>query len=108
MGGIMNDRIGFRSRLFVGLVVAGSVALSCAGPNKLAQQSEKAYGKGEVEKAYQKAGRALRKDPENRRARAAMTQAAAKIMAGRTAEIRGIAVWDTVTAAKRSLDLDSF
>ena len=65
----MNDRIGFRSRLFVGLVVAGSLALSCAGPNKLAQQSEKAYGQGELEKAYQKAARALRKDPENRRAR---------------------------------------
>jgi len=108
MEGIMNDRIGFGSRLFVGLVVAGSLALSCAGPNKLAQQSEKAYGQGELEKAYQKAARALRKDPENRRARAAMTQAAAKLMDEREVEIRGLAARDTVASARRSLALDKF
>jgi hypothetical protein len=108
MEGIMNDRIGFTSRLIAVLVVAGSLALSCAGPNKLAQQSEKAYGQGELEKAYQKAARALRKDPENRRARAAMTQVAARLLDEREAEIRGMAARDTVAAAKRSLVLDKF
>jgi hypothetical protein len=88
--------------------MAASVALSCAGPNKLAQQSEKAYGQGEVEKAYQKAARALRKEPENRRALLAMSRAAEKIMEERMAEIRGLAALDTVAAAKRSLNLDSF
>ena len=104
----MNDRRVFRSRLFVVLLITASFALSCAGPNKLAQQSEKAYGKGEVEKAYQKAARALRKEPENRRARAAMTQAATRLMDERRVEIRGLAASDTVAAAKRSLALDSF
>ena len=104
----MNDRTGFTSRLIAVLVVAGSLALSCAGPNKLAQQSEKAYGEGNLEKAYQKAARALKKEPENRRARAAMTQAAARLMVERETEIRGMAARDTVAAAKRSLALDTF
>ncbi len=104
----MNDRIGFRPRLIVGLVVAGSLALSCAGPSKLAQQSEKAYGQGELEKAYQKAARALRKDPENQRARAAMTQVSTRLVDERQVEIRGLAARDTVAAAKRSLELDRF
>jgi tetratricopeptide (TPR) repeat protein len=96
------------ARLGVGLVIAATLALSCAGPNKLAQQSEKAYSQGELEKAYQKAARALRKDPENRRARAAMTQAASQLMTERETEIRGIAARDTVAAAKRALALDQF
>ncbi len=104
----MNNRIGFKSRLFVGVVLAGSLALSCAGPNKLAQQSEKAYSQGELEKAYQKAAHALRKDPENQRARAAMTQVSTRLMNERTVEIRGLAARDTVAAAKRSLELDRF
>ncbi|HEY2923574.1 MAG TPA: hypothetical protein VGJ98_01250 [Candidatus Eisenbacteria bacterium] len=104
----MNVPRGFPSRLLVVLAVTASFALSCAGPNKLAEQSEKAYGKGELEKAYQKAARALRKEPENRRARAAMTQVAARLMDEREAEIRGLAIRDTVAAAKRSLALDSF
>jgi len=104
----MNKRTVLRSRLIVGLVFTSVLVLSCAGPEKLAQQSEKAYGKGEVEKAYQKAARALRKEPENRRARAAMTLAAARLLDERQTEIRGIAVRDTVAAAKRSLALDKF
>ncbi|HEY3156484.1 MAG TPA: hypothetical protein VGK76_07690 [Candidatus Eisenbacteria bacterium] len=104
----MSHRTFPRLRLLAAPVMAASVALSCAGPNKLAQQSEKAYGQGEVEKAYQKAARALRKDPENRRALTAMSRAAEKIMEERMAEIRGLAALDTVAAAKRSLNLDSF
>src|SRR5947209_4046373 len=104
----MNHRLGLRSRLYAVLVVASSLTLSCAGPNKLAQQSEKAYSQGDLEKAYQKAAHALRKEPENRRARAAMTQAAARLMGEREAEIRGMAARDTVAAANRSLALDTF
>lgn len=104
----MTRRIGFQSRLVVGLVVVGLLAVSCAGSNKLAQQSEKAYGQGELEKAYQKAARALRKDPENQRARAAMVQVSTRLMDERMTEIRGLAARDTVAAAKRSLDLDRF
>ena len=104
----MSHRTFPRLRLFAIPVIAASFALSCAGPNKLAQQSEKAYGQGDLEKAYQKAARALRKDPENQRARTAMSRAAERIMEERMAEIRGLASLDTVAAAKRSLNLDSF
>src|SRR5262249_15507456 len=102
------DRMLFRAGLLAGILASGALTLSCAGPNKLAQQSEKAYGEGDLEKAYQKAARALRKEPENRPARAAMTQAAARLMAERQTEIRGMAAQDTVAAAKRSLALDGF
>ena len=104
----MNERMKFQSRLVVGVLVLAFSALSCAGPEKLTKQSEKAYSEGNLEKAYQKAARALRKEPTNRGARAAMTQAAAQLMNEREAEIRGMAARDTVAAAKRSLDLDSF
>jgi len=108
MEGIMNVPKAFRSRCYVGLAVVAWLAVSCAGPNKLAEQSEKAYGKGELEKAYQKAARALQKEPENRRARAAMTQVAARLVDERQAEIRGLAIRDTVAAANRALALDAF
>ena len=108
MEGIMNVPRAFRSRCYVGLVVVAWLAVSCAGPNKLAEQSEKAYGKGELEKAYKKAARALQKDPENRRARAAMTQVAARLLDERQTEVRGLAIRDTVAAANRALALDAF
>jgi len=41
--------------------------VSCAGPNKLAQQSEEAFRKGDTEKAYEKAARSLDKAPGNDR-----------------------------------------
>jgi hypothetical protein len=104
----MNARESFRSRLLAGLVVTALCALSCAGPNKLAQQSEKAYGEGNLEKAYQKAARALRKEPDNRRARLAMTQAASQLRDERETEIRGMAAQDTIAAAKRCLAMDTF
>ncbi len=104
----MNERVKFQSRLVVGVLMLAISALSCAGPEKLTKQSEKAYSEGNLEKAYQKAARALRKEPTNRHARAAMTQAAAQLMNERETEIRGMAARDTVAAAKRSLDLDSF
>ena len=56
----MNHPFGFRSRLFAVLVAASSLALSCAGPNKLAQQSEKAYGQGDLEEVFLKLARESR------------------------------------------------
>lgn len=104
----MYHREGFTARHLVAPVLVACLALSCAGPNKLAQQSEKAFQSGEVDKAYQKAAKALRKDPNNARARSAMTQAAERIMEDRKAEIRRLAVGDTVAAAKTSLALEPF
>ena len=104
----MSARTAFQSRLLIGLLMTSLSALSCAGSNKLAQQSEKAYGEGNLEKAYQKAARALRKEPDNRRARLAMTQAASRLRDERETEIRGMAAQDTLAAAKRSLAMDAF
>jgi len=104
----MNERWMIRSHFLVVFLAVGLSVVSCAGPEKLTKQSEKEYSEGNLEKAYQKAARALRKDPNNRPARAAMTQAAARLMEEREAEIRGMAARDTLAAAKRSLALDSF
>lgn len=104
----MNHRAGFSAQLFTAPILLAALALSCAGPNKLAQQSEKAFTAGDVEKAYQKAAKALRKDPNNERARTAMTQAAARIMDNRKTEIHRLAVGDTVAAANRLLALEPF
>jgi tetratricopeptide (TPR) repeat protein len=100
--------VGFSARRYIVPLLIASLGLSCAGPNKLAQQSEKAYQAGEVEKAYQKAAKALRKEPNNERARSAMTQAATRIMDGRKSEIRRLAVGDTVAAAQTALALEPF
>src|SRR5205085_12702682 len=54
------------------------------------------------------AARALRKEPENRRARMAMTQAASQLRDERETEIRGMAAQDTIAAARRALAMDSF
>src|SRR5438067_10425743 len=104
----MNARTDLKARLLIGLVVTALSAVSCAGSNKLAQQSEKAYGEGNLDKAYQKAARALRKEPDNRRARMAMSQAASRLRDERETEIRGMAAQDTIAAAKRALVMDSF
>jgi len=91
-----------------GLALVLVLAASCAGPNKLAQQSEKAYRSGDVEKAYDKAAKAVRKDPENVKARAALTQAAARLYDIRKSEIHALAASDTVAAADRLEALDRF
>src|SRR2546423_14755774 len=97
----MNDRRGFRTGLFLGLMVTAALTLSCAGPNKLAQQSEKAYSKGEVEKAFQKEARALRKEPENRRAGGGLTQGGDSAYGGREVALRG-----STLRARLALGLD--
>ena len=48
---------------------------SCAGPAKLAQQSDEALAHGDLHKAYDRALRAIEKDPQNQPAREAYTAA---------------------------------
>ena len=81
---------------------------SCAGPNKLAQQSEEAFRNGETEKAYEKAARSLEKQPGNERGLRAMTAAATRMLDRRMEEIHNLAARDTVAAAWRVLDLEDF
>jgi len=83
-------------------------AASCAGPNKLAERSEKALAAGESQKAYEKARSALKKDPENERARRAMSAAAERLAAGRKERMLAVARYDTLDAARQSINFDVF
>ena len=83
--------------------------VACAGPDKLARQSEEQLAEGHVQKAYEKARKALDKEPGNERARAAMTQAASQLFSGYRDRILGLAAaGDTLSAAHRCLQLDGF
>jgi len=91
------------------LFLAFALALaSCAGPNKLAQQSEEAFQKGDTQKAYERAARSLDKEPGNERGLRAITAAATRILDQRMSEIHSLATTDTVAAAWRVLDMDEF
>ncbi len=99
----MNRRRPIQAAILIALTV-----LSCAGPNKLAQQSEEAFQKGQPQKALEKAARALDKEPGNERALRAMTAAATALIDQRKSEIRSLAASDTVAAAWRVLSLEEF
>jgi len=73
------------------------------------QQSEKALAQGEVDRAYEKARAALRKDPENERARR-RAPLRRRPEGGRHEGARAAvaAVRDTVAAARYCLDIDAF
>ena len=95
--------------LFVAAALVALGPLSCAGSKKLTEQSEKALAQGEVDRAYGKARSALRKDPENERARDALRSAAERKAAGMKERVRAVATaTDTVAAARYCLDLDAF
>ena len=74
---------------------------SCASPEKLTRQSEEALSGGHVQQAYDKARKALDKEPGNERARQAMSAAAAQLMNGWKDSILTLAVSDTMAAARR-------
>jgi hypothetical protein len=89
--------------------VLALLAVACAGPDKLARQSQEELSRGHTEKAYQKARKALDKEPGNEQARAAMTQAAVQLFSGYRERILGLAAnGDTLSAAHRCLQLDGF
>src|SRR5262245_23367124 len=61
--------------------------VSCAGPAQLAKMSEHELKLGQLQRAYDYAFRAVKKDPDNGRARQAMTAASVAIVAQHRARI---------------------
>jgi hypothetical protein len=85
--------------LFAMLLLAG-----CASSSQLARQSEDALEKGDMRKAYEKARRALDKDPGNGAAQSAFANAATQLSDDYKARVMRLAEVDTIAAARMALD----
>ncbi len=98
-----------RSMLRCG-ALSGLVLLlgACAGPAKLAQQSDEALAHGDLHKAYDRALRAIEKDPQNQPAREAYTAASARIATDFQNRVTAQAVTDTLGAANLDLEFQAF
>jgi hypothetical protein len=83
-------------------------AASCAGPTQLARQSERELGAGNALKAYDKAKRALDKDPGHAGARAALGAATIRLCADWKHRIGNLAEVDTLAAAHAALEFRLF
>ena len=95
--------------LFLAAALVASGTVSCAGPKKLTEQSEKALAQGEVDRAYEKAVAALKKAPDSERARDALSAAANEKMGSMKERVRAVAAaGDTLAAARYCLDAGSF
>jgi hypothetical protein len=84
------------------------LALSCASANRLSRRSELALEAGALRDAYDHARRAIEKDPNNPRARAAYTKASTRLLEDRQARILMIAKADSSAAAEQLLGLADF
>lgn len=84
------------------------VVVGCAGPSKLARQSEEKLAGGENGRAWKLAIRALDKDPGNARARAAATAAGNSIARDWEQRIHVLAQSDSIAAAEQVLELAAF
>ena len=89
-------------------VLATALLLSCASSEQLARRSQNELSQGQADKAYQTAIVALKHQPENREARAALVAAATELQQRREDRVRALAVSDTVAAAREALALHSF
>jgi hypothetical protein len=85
------------------LAVSLACLVSCAGPAKLARRSQEQLAEGQVKKAYETALKAVRKDPYNEAARAALGDAGAALMASELRTLRSTVLVDTVAAAEVAL-----
>jgi hypothetical protein len=94
-----------RSLLLIAVALA---AASCAGPAKLARQSDEALAKGDVRKAYDKAQRAVEKDPMNAAARSAYDAASRRMADDYKARVRALAAADSLGAADLALEFRGF
>ncbi len=98
-----------RNRFQLLLPLAAALVLaSCAGPAKLAQQSDEALAKGDLSKAYDRALRAVEKDPLNAQARGAYTRASARVADDYKARVRALAAADSLGAADLALRFRAF
>ena len=90
------------------LIGAALIVASCAGPAKLARQSDEALAKGDVRKAYDKALRAVEKDPMNAAARSAYDAASRRVAEDFKARVRALAAADSLGAADLALEFRGF
>ncbi len=94
-------------------VVAGLFALvaciaSCASPARLARQSDEALAHGDLSKAYDRALRAVEKDPQNAAGREAYTAAGSRVAADYRGRVLATAALDTLAAADLALAFRDF
>lgn len=84
------------------------LALSCASANKLADRSARELAAGNPREAYDKARRAIEKEPGNPAARDAMLAAATWIVDDWKPRILNVAAVDTIAAARQVIELADF
>jgi hypothetical protein len=96
------------TRKIVFLLLAAAIAAGCAGPNKLAEKSQKELTDGDVWNAWRLATRALDREPMNPRAKAAAAAAAEVISADWQRRIHGLAGVDSLRAAEQVLEFSEF
>ena len=90
------------------LMLAAALAAGCAGPNKLAEKSQRELAEGDVWKAWQLATRALDREPMNPRAREAASATAQVIATDWQRKIRALASVDSLRAAEQVLAFAEF
>lgn len=81
---------------------------ACASPAKLARQSQQALSQGDLRTAYDKARRAVEKDPLNQDARAAYIAASRSVAADYRMRVLATATGDTLAAADLALGYHNF
>ena len=96
------------TRRLLFLLLATAIVAGCAGPNKLAEKSQKELTDGDVWNAWRLATRALDREPMNPRAKAAAAAAAAVISDDWQRKIRGHATVDSLRAAEQVLAFAEF
>src|SRR5262245_44594093 len=84
------------------------LAVGCAGPNKLADNSQKKLAEGDMWKAWRLATQALDRQPANVRARAAANAAASTIADDWRRRITALAATDSMEAAEQVLQFVDF
>jgi hypothetical protein len=97
-----------RRILLLPLLAAMFALASCAGPAKLAQQSQEALAKGDLHKAYDRALRAVEKDPQNAAARQAYDEASRRVSGDYRARVRARAATDSLSAADLAIEYRDF
>ena len=86
----------------------GLLAVSCASSARLAHQSDEALQKGDVRKAYDRALRAIEKDPWNADARAAYASVCTRVSDDYRSRVSHMARVDTLRAADLALAYAEF
>jgi hypothetical protein len=97
-----------RSRLGWSLPLVLTLLVSCAGPLKLARESERMLAEGKTQQAYETARRAVDKKPDTDTARRAMTAAAMQIDEDWKRHVMTLARTDTVAAAHATFEKQNF